>query len=163
MVISVEDMLLDRPVLDVLKELLVLDDKDFPSHSSFEGFECCVFSSGKFIRFNEPEMLSVRTSCASSFTDFFSDDEIKEYRNFILCNIAFKGGCYDKNHLLSDWFNEYLELRSNYKAFSAKNKKVVLFVSHFHQKDENGMLICPHLHILYHKSVSNNGFVYSQR
>lgn len=162
MVISVEDMLLDRSVLDVLKELLVLDKKDFPSHSSFEGFECCLFSFGKLIRFNEPKMLSSRTSCASSFCDSFSDQEIQEYRNFVLCNISFKGSSYDKNHLLSDWYAEYLELRANYKAFSAKNKRLVLFVSHFHQKDENGIFICPHLHILYHKSVSNNGFVYSQ-
>lgn len=162
MIISVEDLLLDRPVLDVLKELLVLDEKDFPDHSSFEGFECCLFSSGKLIRFNEPNLVSTRAFCASSFTDYFSGDEIKDFRNFILCNILFKGVSYDENHFLSDWYNEYLELRSNYKSFSSKNKRLVLFVSHFHQKDENGIFICPHLHILYHKSVSNNGFVYSQ-
>lgn len=161
MVISVEDMLLDRPVLDVLKELLVLDEKDF-SRYLFDGSEFCLFSSGKLIRFNEPENFSTRASCASSFIDFFLEDEIKEFRNFILCNVAFKGAFYDENHLLSDWYLEYLEFRANYKSFSAKNRRLVLFISHFHEKDEKGMLICPHLHILYNKSVSKNSFIYLQ-
>ena len=51
----------------------------------------------------------------------------------------------------SDWYMEYLKLRANYKSFSYKNSRSVLIISHFHGKDEKGVLICPRLHILYNK------------
>ena len=161
MVISVEDMFLDKPINEVLRKLLLLDDNTSKEHSSFNGYDFCIYSLGKLFKFNPVESFVNRSACVACFTEHFTDEELKDYKNFVLCNITFKGAFFDEKYLSSNWYMEYLEFRSNYKKFSRNSRKIVLFVPHFHQKSENGGFVYPHIHVLYNNSDFKNGFYYS--
>lgn len=161
MFISVEDMILDRPVNEVLRELLVLDEKALNKHSLFEGYDFCIYSFGKLIKFSPIDNGLNRSASVECFLKHFSEDELKDYKNFVLCNITFKGVFCDEMYLVSNWYMEYLRLRSNYKTFSKDKHKVVLIVSHLHQKGENGGFVFPHLHVLYNNLESKNRSYYS--
>lgn len=161
MVISVEDMFLDKPINEVLRKLLVLDDNTSKVHSSYEGYDFCIFSFGKLFKFSPVESLVNRSACGACFTEHFTDEELKDYKNFVLCNITFKGSFFDEKYLSSDWYMEYLEFRSNYKKFSRDSRKIVLFVPHFHQKGENGGFVYPHIHVLYNNFKCENVSYYS--
>lgn len=161
MVISVEDMFVDGPVMRCLASLLSLNDETHPVHFSFSNCELCVYSAGRLIKFIDIGDVLVRANAAAVFSEHFTDSELNEPKRFILCTVSYNGAVVKENYVVSEWFMDYMEMKSRYKHFSREKNKVLLFVSHFHEKGEDGQVLPPHFHVLYNDKPRENATYYS--
>lgn len=161
MVIVMEDGFPDKPINEFLSELLALNDEVIKKHLSLDGFEMCIYSGGKIIKFSDTQILAHRIYAASLYSEHFSEAELLAFNKFSYCTVSYKDVVFTNDYLLSDWFMDYLEIKSRFKNLSRDRNNVLLWVAHFHQLVDNGKLLPPHFHVLYNIVPRQNSDFYS--